>query len=126
MPHHDGYHRAQYKECNPAGKTLTRYFRRSALSVTNAFHPEQLPLAPIARWFWKAWHTAAASPSVASRDCGVSSNVRRVLSMAATCSLTAFPLPVTDCLIFRGAYSKMGIFLFNAAAIATPCARPSF
>ncbi len=46
--------------------------------------------------------------------------------MAATCSLLAFPLPVTDCFTFLGAYSVIGISLAKAADIATPCARPSF
>jgi hypothetical protein len=37
----------------------------------------------------------------------------------------AFPLPVMDIFIFLGLYSKMGTLRLSAAAMATPCARPS-
>ena len=47
-------------------------------------------------------------------------------NMAATCSFDALPFPVIDILIFNGAYSVMGMSRESAAAIATPCARPSF
>ena len=57
---------------------------------------------------------------------GVSENFKSVFSIAATCSLEEFPLPVMDCFIFLGEYSKIGRLRDNAAAIATPCARPSF
>ena len=51
--------------------------------------------------------------------------VMNLFSNKAICSLEAVPDPVTLILIFRGAYSNMGISRCRAAAIATPCARPS-
>jgi hypothetical protein len=54
-------------------------------------------------------------------------SIRRMLvSMAATCSLAAFPLPVMLCFTRLGAYSTTLRSFCKAAAIATPCARPSF
>src|SRR5690606_41785661 len=82
-------------------------------------------LLPALVFCWKEWHTATARPSVASRNSGVSLKLSNVCNMAATCSLLALPLPVTDCLILRGEYSNIGISRLNAAAIATPWARPS-
>lgn len=46
-------------------------------------------------------------------------------TMEATCSLAADPRPVIDCLMRIGAYSKTSMPRLNAAAMATPCARPS-
>ena len=43
----------------------------------------------------------------------------KVINILATCSFEAFPLPVTDCLIFLGAYSMMGIDLERAADIGS-------
>lgn len=64
-------------------------------------------------------------PSVASSLRGG----RSIRSMrpitAATCSLGAAPLPVMLCLMREGAYSNTCIPRLSAAAIATPCARPS-
>jgi len=45
--------------------------------------------------------------------------------MAATCSLAADPRPVMLCLMRIGAYSETGRPRLSAAAMATPCARPS-
>ena len=61
-----------------------------------------------------------------SRFLGISSKPRILCNICATCSLLAVPRPVMDCLIRRGAYSVTGMSRDNPAAIATPCARPSF
>src|SRR5690606_10919988 len=76
--------------------------------------------------FWKWWQTATANASVASSNLGTSLMRKRLISIFATCSLDAFPLPVTDCFTLRGAYSLMGTSRNSAADMATPCARPNF
>ena len=56
----------------------------------------------------------------ASKCLGISFIFNKLFSIAATCSFEDVPFPVIDILIFLGAYSKIGIFLYNPAAIATP------
>ena len=73
----------------------------------------------------KWWHRATAIPSVASSRRGGRSIVSMLLTRAATCSLGAEPRPVIHCLMRVGAYSNTCSPRLNAAAIATPCARPS-
>lgn len=68
---------------------------------------------------------ATARASVASNVSGLSVTLTSRCIMAATCSLEALPLPVTDCLMRRGEYSEMGMSRYSAAAMATPCARPN-
>ena len=46
-------------------------------------------------------------------------------SILKICSLPALPFPVMDCFTFLGEYSVTGTPQFMAAAMATPCARPS-
>ena len=50
----------------------------------------------------------------------------RRLSISDTCSLDACPCPVMAIFIFMGAYSYTSMPWLTAAAMATPCARPSF
>ena len=64
--------------------------------------------------------------SVSSKVEMVVGIVMNLPSKRAICSLEASPVPVMLILIFFGAYSKMGIFRCRAAAMATPCARPSY
>ena len=73
----------------------------------------------------KWWQSATAMPSVASSRLGGCSSERMRQTMAATCSLAADPRPVMLCLMRIGAYSETGRPRLSAAAMATPCARPS-
>ena len=52
-----------------------------------------------------AWHTAAASASAAWSGRGSWSSPRMLLTMYATCRLSAAPVPTTACLICMGVYS---------------------
>src|SRR6185312_7972935 len=68
---------------------------------------------------------AIASASAASA-CNGSRTFNRIPTMCCTCSLPAWPLPTTACLMALGAYSLTGNPHPTAAQIAAPRAYPSF
>src|SRR6185312_13375760 len=68
---------------------------------------------------------AIASASAASA-CNGSRTFNRIPTMCCTCSLPAWPLPTTACLMAFGAYSLTGKPHPTAAQIAAPRAWPSF
>ena len=53
------------------------------------------------------------------------SNLKIEFTINLTCSLLAFPLPVTDCFIFFAEYSKIFILFDAADTIAAPLACPN-
>ena len=66
-------------------------FKRFGFLEIKSAQPETLPdTASGVLPLWKWWHTAAAKPSVASKNLGCNSNLINCWSIAATCSLEAF------------------------------------
>ena len=67
-----------------------------------------------------------ASASAVSSGRGVSRRQSRRRVASITCGLSAWPYPVTACLICRGVYSYTGTPAFCAASRITPlaCATP--
>ncbi len=72
-----------------------------------------------------AWVRATASASAASACSFIAERFSSSRTMCWTCSLSAAPLPTSDCLITRGAYSLIASLRRTTVAIAAPRACPS-